>query len=338
VKFLGRSPRRETTPYSFHPPYQEARARLLSGRPTPDDTVRPSGLFGVVADVGLETYLVSVYLFANGTISIYSSDGIHSTGLRGAEKVAAAATAIFEEVEAALGAFSRVADLAALPLPDRGDSQILVRTQAGDLAAADRLGSKHGMVAEIAAMAFILTQLARAAVIEGLDRVEAGDVRYQLAPEYRRIRSSLLDWLPEPGHIAAGTRVASVAVEMGEAEPETVTSLFAFADGSTSVYRSDGTLARGLTGMAGVAGAASALLDSIVAALPAFGPAGLIPPPQPGRVQFVVRARLGKETEWKELFSIASRAELEHGPHPLSAAFGRATEILRLAGPARPAR
>jgi hypothetical protein len=319
----------------LHPPYEEARGKLLSRRPAPQETAGPFGrLFAVIADVGLETYLVSVYLFADGTISIYSSDGIHSTGLRGAEKVSAAATAIFEEVEAALGGFSRVEDLAALPLPDRGDSQILVRTYQGDFAAADRLGSRHRTVAEIAAMAFILTQLARAAVIEGLDRVEAGEVRYELAPEYRRIRSSLLDWLPEPEHIPAGARVASVAVEIGAAKPDTVTSLFAFVDGSTSVYRSDGRLAEGLTGIPGVADAASALLGTIEDQLPAFGPAGLISPPQPGRVQFVVRARLGKETEWAELLAIASRAELEQGGYPLSAAFSRAYEILRLAGPA----
>jgi hypothetical protein len=332
VRFPGHSPRREQIPYALREPYSEARSKLLSRRPAPEDTDRPFGrLFAVVADVGLDTYLLSVYLFADGTISVYSSEGIHSTGLRGAPKVAAAATTILEEVEAAFGGFSPVEDVAALPLPDRGDSQILVRTYQGDFAAAERLGSKHGTVSEIAAMALILTQLARAAVVEGFDRVEPGEITYRISPEYRRIRSALLDWLPE--HIPPATRVASVTVEIGEAETEAVTSLFAFADGSTSVYRSDGKLVEGLRGIPGVVDSARELLRSVETALGALGPAGLISLPQPGRVQFVVRGRLGKETEWTELLSIATRAELDEGAHPLSAAFDRAKEVLRLAEP-----
>ena len=148
MRFLGRSPRRDAVPYVLHPPYGEARSKLLSRRPAPEDDAaagyagkaRPFGrLFAVVADVGLDDYLVSVYLFADGTISIYSSVGIHSTGLRGAPRVDAAATAILEEVEAVLGEFSPVEDIGTLPLPDRGTSQILARTYEGDFAASDRL-------------------------------------------------------------------------------------------------------------------------------------------------------------------------------------------------------
>jgi hypothetical protein len=335
VRFLGRSPRREAVAYVLHPPYGEARSKLLSRRPAPEDdvTARPFGrLFAVVADVGLATYLVSVYLFADGTITIHSSAGIHSTGLRGAPSVAAAATAILEEVEAALGEFSPVEDVSTLPLPDRGSSQILARTYEGDFAASDGLNSRHETVAQLAAMALLLTQLARMALVEGFDRVEAGEVRYRLAPDYRRIRSTLMDWVPAPEQLAAAARVASVAVEIGDAETETVTSLFAFADGSTSLYRSDGTLMEGLSGTPGIAGAARTLLDSIEAALPAFGPAELLPLPQPGRVQFVARARLGQDSEWTELLAIASRAALADGSHPLSAAFDRANEVLRIAG------
>ena len=78
MRFLGRSQRREAVPYAIHPPYGEARSKLLSRRPAPEDdaaagpagTARPFGrLFAGVADVGLDTYLVSVYLFADGTIS-----------------------------------------------------------------------------------------------------------------------------------------------------------------------------------------------------------------------------------------------------------------------------
>jgi hypothetical protein len=111
-----------------------------------------------------------------------------------------------------------------------------------------------------------------------------------------------------------------------------VTSLFAFADGSTSVYRSDGTLAEGLSHIPGVADAARALLDSIETALPAFGPAELISLPQPGRVQFVAHARLREDGECMELLAIATRAGLADGLHPLSAAFDRANEVLRIAG------
>ena len=341
MRFLGRSPRRDAVPYVLHRPYGEARSKLLSRRPAPEDdaadgpagTARPFGRpLAVVVDVGLDTYLVSVYLFADGTITIHSSEGIHSIGLRGAPKVAAAATAILEEVEASFGEFSPVEDVSTLPLPDRGNSQILARTYEGDFAASDRLNSKHEVVAELAAMALILTQLARIALVEGFDRVDAGEVRYRLSPEYRRVRSTLMDWVPALEQVPEAVRVVSVAVEIGEAETETVTSLFAFADGSTSVYRSDGTLAKGLSGTPGVADAARALLDSIETALSAFGPAELISLPQPGRVQFVARARLRQDGEWTELLAIATRAELADGSHLLSASFDRANEVFRIAG------
>jgi hypothetical protein len=341
VRFLGRSPRREAVPYVLHPPYGEARSKLLSRRAAPEDaaapgpagTARPFGrLFAVVVDVGLDDYLVSVYLFADGTITIHSSVGIHSTGLRGALKVAAAATAILEEVEAALGEFSPVQDVSTLPLPTRGNSQILVRTYEGDFAASDRLNSKHETVAELAAMALLLTELARMALVEGYDRVEAGEVRYRLDPEYRRVRSTLMDWLPGPEQVSAAVRVVGVAVEIADADTETVTSLFAFADGSTSVYRSDGTLAEGLSGIPGIADAARSLLDSIEAALSAFGPAELISLPQPGRVQFIAHASLGEGGEWMELLAVATRAALADRFHPLAAAFDRANEVLRIAG------
>jgi hypothetical protein len=289
-------------------------------------------LFAVVADVGMDDYIVSVYVFADGSITIQSSVGTHSAGLRGAPSVAATGTMILETVEASLGEFTRVEDLSTLPLPDRGSSQILARTYDGDFVASDRLKSKHELVTELAAMALVLTGLARMALVEGFDRVEAGEVLYQLAPDFRRLRATLLDWLPEPSQVPASALVVSVAVEIGEAETETVTSLFAFADGSTSVYRSDGKLAEGLSGTPGVAEAARALLDSIEAALAVFGPAELISLPQPGRVQFVVHARLGEHSEWMALAAMATRAELAGGSHPLSAAFDRANELFRLAG------
>ncbi len=335
MRFLGRSPRQEAVPYLLRPPYGEARAKLLARRPEAERKVaaRPFGrLFAVVADVGLDDYLVSVYLFADGTISIYSSVGIHSTGLRGAPRVAAAAAAIFEEVERTFGEFSPIEDLGVLPLPGRGHSQILARTYDGDFAAADRLNSKHETVAQLAAMALLLTQLERLALEEGFDRVEAGEVRYVLTPEYRRIRSTLMDWLPAPAQLPSGARVASVAVEIGEATTETVASLFAFADGSTSLFRSDGSLTSGLSETPRIAGAARALLESVETALSAFGPAELIALPQPGRVQFVARARLGENAEWSQLLAVASRQALADGSHPLSAAFDRANELLRIAG------
>lgn len=334
MRFLRRSSPQKAGPYALHPPYSEARSRLLSRRPATDDAgARPFGrLFAVIVDVGLDDYLVSVYLFADGMISIYSSGGPHSTGLRGAPKVVEAATAIFEEVERALGEFSPVEDIGALPLPDRGRWQILARTYDGDLAASDELHQKHGQIATIAAMALILTQLARAALVEGFDRIEAGEVRYQIAPEYRRIRSTLLSWIPAADQLAPHARIASLSVEIGEAETETVTSMFVFGDGSTSVYRSDGTLVEGLGGTSGIADAARALLDSIGNALGAFGRAELIPLPQPGRVQFVTHARFDDDGEWIELLAIASRDELADASHPLSTSFARANEMLRMAG------
>jgi hypothetical protein len=336
LRIPGLIPWRKAAPYTLQPPYGEARADFLSRRPGPDDTERADravgpfgGIFAVVADVGQDNYLVSVYLFADGTISIYSSVGTHSTGLGGAPSVVETAAVLVEEVQAKLAEFSPVDDLAALPLPDHGCSQILVRTLDGDFAASDRLNSKHEVVAELAAMGLILTHLARAALIEGFDRVEAGQVCYRLDPEYRRVRSTLMSWIPE--QVPQAARVVSVVVEIADAEARTVTSLFAFADGSTSVYRSDGTRADGLSGIPGVAGAAGALLHSVESALPAFRPSALLPLPQPGRVQFIVHAKLRDDGVWTELAAIVTRAELEDGSHPLSAAFDRANEVLRLA-------
>ena len=335
MRFLGRSPWRGVAPYVLHPPYREARSTLLSRRPAPgDDLPAPPfrRLFAVVADMGLADFLVSVYLFADGTVSIYGTNGIHSTGLRGAPNVAEAATAMLEEVENALGEFSPVEDLGALPLPDRGRAQILVRTSAGDMAAFDRQNPKHGPVGELSAMALILTRLARMALVEGFDRVEAGEMLYRVAPEYRRLRSTLLDWLPGPERVPVAARVAGVAVEIGDADTETVTSLFAFVDGSTSLYRSDGTLVEGLSEIPGIAEAVGALLASVATALPVFGPAELITLPQPGRVQFVARAKPYGVGEWMQLVAITSQAALIDGSHPLSVAFERANEVLRIAG------
>jgi hypothetical protein len=49
-------------------------------------------------------------------------------------------------------------------------------------------------------------------------------------------------------------------------------------------------------------------------------------------VQFVARARLGPDGAWTELLAIATRAGLADRSHPLSAAFDRANEVLRIAG------
>ncbi|HEX7491985.1 MAG TPA: hypothetical protein VF337_09820 [Candidatus Limnocylindrales bacterium] len=335
MRLMGRSPRGEAAAYVVRSPYGEARAELLSRRPGSVDNVSagPFGrLFAVVADMGLEMDLVSVYVFADGTIAIYNTGGIHSTGLRGAPKVSQAAEAILEEVEKTLGEFSPVEDIGTIPLPRRGHCQILARTLDGDFVAFDQSNPKHGPVAVLAAMALILTKLARTVLIEGLDRVEAGEVRYAVAPEYRRIRSTLMDWLPGPERLPAAARVAGVAMEFGDAATDTVTSLFAFADDSTSLYRSDGALVEGLSEVPGMAIAARALLASIEAALPEFRPAELISLPQPGRVQFMARARLGGSGEWTRLLAITSREALAGGRHPLSAAFDQANEVLRIAG------
>ena len=333
VRFLRHTPRQDSVPYSIHPPYGEERSRLLARRPAigEDAANRPFGrLYSVVADVGFDDYLMSVYLFADGTISIYSSAGIHSTGLHGAQKVASAATAILEDVEQALGDFSPIDDLGELPLPSRGHSQILARTYDGDFAAMPQPGSKGAAITRILAMAYILSRLARQAVVEGFDRTEVGETLYEVEPEYRRLRASLMDWMPAPGQLAAAARVASVVVEVGDAETQAVTSLFVFADGSASVYRSDGKIVEGLSGKPGVADSARALFDAVDRVRSIFGPSDLVLLPQPGLVQFVVRVRLIDGGEWKPLFAIATREALADGSHPLSAAFAHANQILEI--------
>jgi hypothetical protein len=334
MRLFGHSPHRPADPYTIRPPYGEARAELLSRRPAGDEAAAgPLGpVFLAVVDLGFDNYLASVFLFADGTISIYSTGGIHSTGLHGAANVAEAAKVILEEISESLGVFSPAGDIGTLPLPEPGHSRVLVRTLDGDLAASDQPGPAHVAVARLTAMGVLLTKLARAAVVEGFDRAEPGEVVYRFAPDYRHIRSTLMDWLPEPERIPAAARVASIVVEFGEADTESLTSLFAFVDGSTSLYRSDGTLGKGLSGLPGVADASEALLDAVEKAVAVFVPAGLITPPQPGRVQFVARARFGQEQEWTELVAIATRTALAEGTHPLSAAFARANDLLALAG------
>ena len=333
MKFLGRPQHRPEMPYALHTPYPEARAELLARRPAVTDP-RPFGdLFAVVVDVGLEHYLVSVFLLADGSISVYSTGGIHSTGLRGAPKVVAAAEAIVADVRSAFGAFKAVGDMAALPLPDRGESRVLARTFDGDFVLAEHLGARHETVAQLAALALLLTQLARTAVVEGFDRVEPGEVAYRLSEEYRRLRSALMAWIPDAEDMPVHAKVAGVVVEIGHAASESVTSVFAFADGSTSVYRSDGAQAEGLSGTAGIGAASSGLLAAVGGALAEFAPVlDVVPLPQPGHVHFVAHARLGDDTEWSELLARAGEAELSTGKHPLSAAYARAKEILGLAG------
>jgi hypothetical protein len=355
VRFLDRS-HRVSAPYPIRPPYGQARASLLAKRPPVDPgsggsvadggapaaapaaavvapTVRPRARpFSVVVDLGLETYLVSVFLFADGTISIYSTEGIHSTGLRGSAKVAAAGDVILDDVATSLREFVPVDDIAALPLPGRGEIQILVRTSEGDLAASDGLGTKRALLASLGSLALLLTQLARAAVVEGFDRVEAGELRYELTPDFRRIRTTLLDWVPRPEELLINGRVAGVAVEFGDAESGTITSLFAFADGSASVYRSDGSLTRSAGGAGSsvvVTDRVKELLDGFESALSVFGPAALIAPPQPATVQFVAHVRRPDDADWIQVVAVVARRDLDSGSHPLSTALERALALLR---------
>jgi hypothetical protein len=111
-----------------------------------------------------------------------------------------------------------------------------------------------------------------------------------------------------------------------------VTSLFVFADGSASAYRSDGKIVEGLSGKPGVADSARALFDAVERTRSIFGPSALVPLPPPGLVQFVVRVRLTDGGEWKPLRAVASREALASGSHPLSAAFAYANQILESSG------
>ena len=82
----------------------------------------------------------------------------------------------------------------------------------------------------------------------------------------------------------------------------------------------------------GIDEAVRALLASVETALPVFGPAELTTLPQPGRVQFVIRARPDGVGEWMQLVAITSQAAQIDATHPLSVAFERANEVLRIAG------
>ena len=112
---------------------------------------------------------------------------------------------------------------------------------------------------------------------------------------------------------AARPDVWGILMETGYATA--AASLVAFADGSASLYFSNGGGIIGAGEHRPVRLAAEELLSSVQQHLPLFVPASSTPLPEVGRVCFYVRTFDGIRT------AEASEDDLGHGRHPLSRVF-----------------
>ena len=112
--------------------------------------------------------------------------------------------------------------------------------------------------------------------------------------------------------------------------PEAVATLVALADGTTSLYFSNGGGVIGAGDHASVRAAGDALLSTAEAHLAGFTPANATPLPELGRVRFYVRtfgATLGAEAEERALGEGRHPlAPMFHAGHALIAAVRQATE------------
>lgn len=119
---------------------------------------------------------------------------------------------------------------------------------------------------------------------------------------------------------ARRAHVWGVVMETGY--PEAVASLVVFADGTTSLYFSNGGGIIGAGEHASVSAASEALLTAAEAHLARLTPVGATPLPAVGRVRFHVRTFTGT------LGAEVSEAEAGEGQHPLSPLFYAAHEVI----------
>jgi len=132
------------------------------------------------------------------------------------------------------------------------------------------------------------------------------------------------------GLVASPTRAHVWGVLMETGYPEAVVTLVTLAEGTTSLYFSNGGGVIGAGEHASVRAAGDALLSAAEAHLAGFTPAEATPLPELGRVRFYVRTfggTLGAEAEERALGERRHPlAPVFHAGHALIAAVRQATE------------
>jgi hypothetical protein len=153
------------------------------------------------------------------------------------------------------------------------------------------------------------------------DRRAAGTLRpaqpepsgaYEVADVYRGLREQVLGLAGDPT-FAPGDGPAAVLMETGF--PGAAVSLAAIADGTTSLYFSNGGGVIGAGAHEPVRAAASRFLAAAAGAADGLRPAGAFPLPEPGRVRFYLVAADGIRA------AEAAEEELGSHRHPLSPLF-----------------
>jgi hypothetical protein len=138
---------------------------------------------------------------------------------------------------------------------------------------------------------------------------------------YDALRSQVLTLKPEAlGPEPAGAGVHGVVMETGY--PEAVVTLVAIADGTVSLYFSNGGGMIGLGAHAGPRNAGLELISKAASFLGSMAPAKSFPLPAKGATQFYVLTREGP-------FTAGARGEdLGLNRHPLSPLFHAAQEVI----------
>jgi hypothetical protein len=142
------------------------------------------------------------------------------------------------------------------------------------------------------------------------------------AEVYSELRRQVLNLTPgrlgdEP---AAGSELLALLMETGY--PEAVATLVAVADGTTSLYFSNGGGVIGAGEHATVADASRSWLETGSSFLPQLSEASDPGPPAEGLTQFVAVTRAGLKT------AVAAEEELGDGRHALSPLFYAAQDVI----------
>jgi hypothetical protein len=156
----------------------------------------------------------------------------------------------------------------------------------------------------------------------------------QFAPIYLELRSNVLSLDPSSIGIDRSDQLSilwAVLFELGY--PNGTATIVAMADGTASMYTSNGGGLIGGAGRPTVAEAARRFVGLVADAAGVLAPASSFPLPEPGRVHLHARTFDGPLT------GDAATADLESTGHPLSAAYAAGQDLiteLRLAAEDHP--
>jgi hypothetical protein len=145
-------------------------------------------------------------------------------------------------------------------------------------------------------------------------------VPYEPAEIYADLREQVLALTP--ADLGADAAAGPLAALMETGYPEAVATLVAVADGTTSLYFSNGGGMIGGGEHPQVREAARRWLDAVGDALGALSPADDVPLPEEGMTQFVVVTAKGRRAE------SAVEDDLGEGRHELSPLFHAAHDVI----------